>query len=170
MRQEPLKDKPRWIALASRALTGVGALALVVMTLWTVVDVLTRYVLSKPLAGSIDLVEVTLVLVVFLALPECFRRGEQVTVDVVDHLAGPDALPWLKLLAALATIAFLGLLLYTGIQPLVDAWTFGDRKPDLPIPLFALLAVIELAIGVSLIVLLTQFFHHLRGALRREAP
>lgn len=41
------------VALMSRVLTGVGALALVVMTLWTVVDVITRYALSKPLKGSI---------------------------------------------------------------------------------------------------------------------
>lgn len=157
------------LAGASRLLTGVGALALVVMTLWTVVDVLTRYALSKPLSGSIDLVEVTLVLVVFLALPECFRRDEQVTVDVVDHVAPAGVVTVLQLLAAFATMLFLGLLGYTGIQPMVDAWNFGDRKPDLPIPIFTLLVAIELAIAVSLIVLVAKFFQQLRRAFGRDA-
>ena len=38
-------------------LTAVGGVALLVMTLWTVVDVATRYALAKPITGSVDLVE-----------------------------------------------------------------------------------------------------------------
>ena len=143
----------RLVESADRSLTGLGATALLLMTLWTVVDVLTRYVLARPLRGSIDLVESTLVLVVFLALPQCFRLDEQVTVDVVDHLVGQRTLAALKLLAALATMLFLLLLGVTGIRPLLDAWQFGDRKPDLPVPIFGLLGVIEVAIAVSVLVL-----------------
>ena len=155
---------------ASRFLTGVGALALAVMTLWTAVDVLTRYTLSKPLSGSIDLVECTLVLVVFLALPACFLRGEEITVDVVDHMAPVRAVQWLKLLGAFATLLFLLLLGYTGIQPMLDAWQFGDRKPDLPVPIFALLAVIETSIAASIAVLAGKFLNQLRRVLSRVAP
>ncbi len=158
------------IGVFSQTLTGVGALALLVMTMWTVVDVITRYALSKPLRGSIDLVEVTLVLVVFMALPECFRRDEQVTVDVIDHMAGDSTVSVLKLLAAFANLLFLGLLGYTGIRPMLDAWNFGDRKPDLPIPIFTLLGAIEVAIMVSLVVLVVKFSQQLKRAFRRESP
>ena len=157
------------IDLASRFLTGVGALALIVMTLWTVVDVITRYALSKPLSGSIDLVESTLVLVVFLALPACFLRDEQITVDVFDHVAPPRVVDGLKLLGAFATMLFLVLLGYTGIQPMVDAWQFGDRKPDLPVPIFVLLGVIEVAIAASVAVLVGKFIVQVRRVLSRDA-
>lgn len=157
------------VALMSRVLTGVGALALVVMTLWTVVDVITRYALSKPLKGSIDLVESTLVLVVFLALPACFLRDEQVTVDVFDHVAPPRVVEGLKLLGAFATMLFLLLLGYTGLQPMLDAWQFGDQKPDLPIPIYALLGVIEVAIVASVVVLVGKFLIQMRRVLSREA-
>ena len=156
------------IALGSQGLTVVGATALVVMTVWTVVDVLTRYLLAKPLRGSIDLVEVMLVLVVFLALPACFTRDEQITVDVVDHMVSPRIQHVLQLFAALATLVFLGLLGYTGLQPLLDAWTFGDRKPDLPMPIFVLLGAIEVAIAVSIIVLAGKFVAQLRRVCTRE--
>ncbi|WP_372656499.1 TRAP transporter small permease [Hydrogenophaga sp.] len=154
---------------ASRLLTGVAGIALLVMTLWTVVDVLTRYLLSKPLQGSIDLVESTLVLVVFLALPECFRREEQVVVDVVDHLIPAPAVEYLKLFAAVATLLFLVVLGYTGMQPLLDAWQFGDRKPDLPVPIFALLGVIQVAIAVSVVVLGRKLFVQLKRVVQGGA-
>ena len=88
----------------------IGGLALATMTLWTVTDVITRNLLAKPLKGSIDLVEATLVLVVFLALPECFRHDEQVTVDVFDHMAGERIVGLLKLFGSFATLLFLSLL------------------------------------------------------------
>lgn len=153
---------------ASRLLTWVGGLALVLMTMWTVVDIVTRYALAKPLRGSIDLVEATLVLVVFLALPECFARDEQVTVDVMDHMAGARLVGWLKLFAAFATLVFLLLLGYTGIQPLLDAFRFGDRKPDLPIPIFALLGAIQVAIGLSVIVLVGKLSLHAQRVFKGD--
>lgn len=152
---------------ASRLLSWCGALALLVMTLWTVTDVATRYALATPIRGSIDLVEATLVLVVFLALPECFRHDEQVTVDVVDHFAGARAAAVLKLIGAFATMLFLVLLLYTGIQPFLDALRFGDRKPDLPIPISFLLGTIEIAMALSIMVLAGKFVLHLRLVFQR---
>lgn len=155
---------------ASRLLTWIGSLALLVMTLWTVTDVATRFFLARPLSGSIDLVEATLVLVVFLALPGCFMRDEQVTVDVVDHVVGKRAVALLKLFAAFATMAFLIVLGFTGLQPLLDAWRFADRKPDLPIPIWTLLAVIEVAITLSIVVLVGKFAIELRRVFARTAP
>ena len=141
------------IPATARFFSGIGSLALLVMTLWTVVDVATRYMLAKPLRGSIDLVEATLVMVVFLALPECFRRDEQITVDVLDHLVSERTIELLKLLAGTATLVFLALLCWTGIQPTLDAARFGDHKPDLPIPIAALLGIIEVALAVSVVVM-----------------
>ena len=157
----------RWSGpqLLCGALLAVAVAALVVMTAGTVLDVFTRYAVKSPLRGMIDLVESTLVLVVFLALPECFRRHEQVTVDVVDHLWGARTVAVLKLVGALASLAFLALLAYTGVQPFLDALKFGDRKPDLPVPIFMLLGAIELALVASMVVVLTQ----LRGLMRRIA-
>ena len=151
-------NSDRALGVVTRWLTAIGGLALLTMAVWTVVDIITRYAFAKPIRGSIDLVESALVLVVFLALPECFYRDEQITVDVVDHIAGPRTVAGLKLLGSLCTLAFLILLGYTGIQPTLDAFQFGDRKPDLSIPIFGLLGVIEMAILASIVILAGKFF------------
>lgn len=149
-------------------LAGAASIALLVMLVWTIADIVTRYALARPLRGSIDLVESTLVLVVFLALPECFRREEQVTVDVLDHVVGDKAVGYLKLFAACASMLFSGLLGYTGVQPFLDALRFGDRKPELPIAIFTLLGAIELALAVSIVILIGKFVAQFRRVLARE--
>lgn len=163
-------NSDRTLGAVSRGLTAIGGVALLTMALWTVVDIITRYAFAKPIRGSIDLVESALVLVVFLALPECFYRDEQITVDVVDHVAGARTVAGLKLLGSLCTLVFLILLGCTGIQPTLDAFQFGDRKPDLPIPIFALLAVIEMAILASIVILASKFFTQVGRALQGDTP
>lgn len=152
-----------------RLLTIGGALALAVMVLWTMVDIGARLAFNKPLHGTLDLVEVTLVLVAFLALPECFRRDEQIKVDLFDTMVRPRTLAAMRLTGEIATLAFLALLAVTLIQPLVDAYRFGDQKPDLPVPIFLLLLAIELALVVSVFVVLGRAVGQVRAFPRTAA-
>lgn len=151
----------------ARILTLCGAVALAVMLLWTMLDIGSRLAFSRPIHGTLDLVEVTLVLVAFLALPECFRRDEQIKVDVFDSMVGPRRLRIIILIGEIATLAFLGLLAATLLQPLADAYRFGDQKPDLPVPIWTLLAAIEVALVVSMLVVLGRVGSQLRATLRR---
>jgi TRAP-type C4-dicarboxylate transport system permease small subunit len=152
-----------------RLLTIAGALALAVMVLWTMVDIGARIIFNKPLHGTLDLVEVTLVLVAFLALPECFRRDEQIKVDLFDTMVRPRTLAAMQLAGEIATLAFLALLAATLLQPLTDAYRFGDQKPDLPVPIYLLLLAIELALVVSVFVVLGRIIGQVRAFLRAAA-
>lgn len=151
----------------ARILTLCGAVALAVMLFWTMLDIGGRLAFNRPIPGTLDLVEVTLVLVAFLALPECFRRDEQIKVDVFDAMLAPRRLALLILLGEIATLAFLALLAATLLQPLADAYRFGDRKPDLPVPIWTLLLAIELALVASMLVVLRRVGAQLRAILRQ---
>jgi len=152
-----------------RLLTIAGALALAVMVLWTMIDIGARLAFNKPLHGTLDLVEVTLVLVAFLALPECFRRDEQIKVDLFDTMVRRRTLAAMRFAGEIATLAFLVLLAVTLIQPLADAYRFGDQKPDLPVPIFLLLLAIELALVVSVFVVLGRAVGQVRAFPRAAA-
>jgi TRAP-type C4-dicarboxylate transport system permease small subunit len=147
-------------------LTAAGALALAAMLLWTVTDISLRLALNSPLHGVIDIVESALVLVAFLALPQCFERDEQIKVDIFDHVVSPFVLSMLRLLGELATLAFLVLLAVTVLQPLADAYRFGDMKADVRIPIFVLLAAIEAALVVSSLVVLVRVVSQVRAIVR----
>jgi TRAP-type C4-dicarboxylate transport system permease small subunit len=157
-----------------RLLTAAGSVALAVMLLWTMVDIGARLAFNRPLHGTLDLVEVMLVLVAFLALPDCFRRDEQIKVDLFDVAAGARGLALMRLAGEVATLAFLALLAFTLFGPMADAYRFGDEKPDLPVPIFALLLAIELALVVSIFVVAQRSVQQLRtfprgGAIAADA-
>jgi TRAP-type C4-dicarboxylate transport system permease small subunit len=101
------------------------------MMLVTVVDVVLRSLFKYPIFGTFDLVELFLVALIFLGLPETFRREEHVVVDVIDHLVAPRAVAWLRVLAALLAVTLLGLMLWHSVAPAYDTWRFGDRTLDL---------------------------------------
>lgn len=150
-----------------RLLTAAGTLALAVMLFGSIIDVVMRLFFRHPLHGTIDLVEVTVALVAFLALPECFRHDEQIKVDVLDTTVGPRGVAMLRLFGEVATLAFLLLLAWTLVTPLADAYRFGDRKADLPVPIYLLLLAIEISLLVSLVVVAARVVTQARG---RQAP
>jgi len=139
---------------ASRALLYAGTIALVVMMLATTADVILRAAVNKPIRGVVDAVEITMLLVVFLGLPDAFLRGEQITVDVVDHLVSPRFLAVLKVVGAVLSTLFLALLAINLVPPLLDAYRFGDRKADLPVPLYPLVALVLVCLVTSFVAML----------------
>lgn len=139
---------------ASRLLLYAGTVALAIMMLATTADVVLRATINRPIRGVVDAVEITMLLVVFLGLPDAFLRGEQVTVDVIDHLVPPCVLAVLKVAGAVLSTVFLALLAVNLVQPLIDAYRFGDRKADLPVPLYPLIALVLVCLATSFLAML----------------
>ena len=132
------------------------------MMLVTVADVVLRSLFSSPVFGTFDLVELFLVALIFLGLPETFRREEHVVVDVVDHLAPVRAVARLRVLAAALAAVLLGLMLWRSIAPAYDTWRFGDRTLDLSIPRFVHWLPILLGTAAALLVALMMLARAVR--------
>lgn len=152
-----------------RLLTGVGAASLMAMMLWTIADVALRATLHRALDGTVAVVETLLVLVAFFALADCMARDEMIRVDILDNTVGKRTLGVLKLLGDVATLAFLGLLVATLLTPLADAWRFGDVKPDLAVPIWALILAIEVSLAAAAVVVALRIGRTVAARLRRAA-
>ena len=81
LNQHSEKGVVKWLPLSLNLLAG-GALLL--MMIITCIDVIGRYFLNKPLVGSVEIIEVLLGLMIFMALPVISWRNEQVVVDILD--------------------------------------------------------------------------------------
>lgn len=80
------------IAAVARQLCDVlVALLLFLMMAVTVVDVLGRYVVNRPLEGSTEITRYLLVLVIFVALPMVTARRAHISISLVDKAFGPRA-------------------------------------------------------------------------------
>ena len=96
-----------------RAATGVavlGGLVLFALTLLTVISVLGRAVLSAPIPGDFELVELGMAVAIFSFLPYCQMVRGNVIVDLFTTRASPRAR---------ALLDAIGNLLYTTIAALL---------------------------------------------------
>lgn len=79
-----LKQKAeKWLHNISRALNWVAMVVLVAMVLTVTVDVGGHYLFKRPLTGSLDFVELMMVIVVFCGLGYCAALEGNVRVDVI---------------------------------------------------------------------------------------
>jgi TRAP-type transport system small permease protein len=116
----------------------ISAVALVVMMMVTVADVFLRYLFNNPIRGSYDLVECTLCIFVFHGLAACFLDRKNIVIDVLDHFVSERPLAILIRVADILSIACLLLIAWAMTTPALQAWSYGDRKIDLNLPIWIL--------------------------------
>lgn len=73
----------RAVRLAEGLLGGIVGVLLMAMMLITVVDVIGRYALRQPVPGAYELVELTLAVVIFMALPLVCLKDEHIAVTLL---------------------------------------------------------------------------------------
>jgi TRAP-type transport system small permease protein len=155
------------IGVMARFMTLLSVVALIVMMASTSWDVVARATINRPLHGVVEIVEIMVMLVAFLGLPEVFLRDENVKVDLVDTILSARLLAWVRIVAMLLSLTFLGLLAWNLIPPMVDAYRFGDIKPDLMMPLYPLYAAVFVSILASVLTATLVIFQEFGGGTAR---
>lgn len=138
--------------------SAVAAAALLIMVLAVVADVAMANLFNRPISGTFDLVESTLVVLVFMGFPATFLRGAHIAVDVVDHFVSPATVARLKLVAAAVSLLFLLFFAWKMVAPALDAFKFGERKQELGLPLWVLWVPMILGFVLSAVALLAVVF------------
>jgi TRAP-type C4-dicarboxylate transport system permease small subunit len=138
--------------LLAGAIDGLAVLSGIVLALMALavgVDVLLRNAFRLPITGVFDFIEAGQVLVVFAGLPKIFLEGANITVDLIDRVLGAAGIARLKAAAGLLAALFMALLLYAVFEPTASAWSSGERKPELGLPVYVLWIVMLLGIAAS---------------------
>lgn len=154
------------IHAAARYLTRAAALFLVAMGLITVVDIPLRWPFNFPIHGTFDLVELFLVAMVYLAIPETFLREEHIVVGLIDHVTGPRMRAIMKAIASGLALALLVLMEINMIEPAYDMYEFGDETKDLEIPKIVHWLPILLGIACSILALALLFVRDVGRVVR----
>lgn len=93
---------------ALRILALASGLILIFVMVYTVADVVMRYVFNRPFSGSVEVTEFAMALIVFLALPYTGWAGAHISVDLFEKFLDR---PWLRYLPSV--ISFAGAALFT---------------------------------------------------------
>jgi TRAP-type C4-dicarboxylate transport system permease small subunit len=83
-------------------------------------QILTRFVFEQPAEWTEVLIRFFLIWMVFMGIPEAFRLGSMVSIDLLHRLAPPRFQRFLDGLTALVTLALLAVIIWYG-------WDYAQR-------------------------------------------
>jgi TRAP-type C4-dicarboxylate transport system permease small subunit len=115
-------EKPR-----ADALLGVPASAiLLAMMLLTVVDVVARYVFSRPVRGAFEVTELMLVVLIFAGLPLVSFAEEHAVMDFIDRVTGPRTRHGLRRVVEALNAGFMVGVAWLMWRKADRIWAYGD--------------------------------------------
>lgn len=156
----PTAAMPRWLECILNAIV-----ALVIFSMMALIfaDVLLRYLFNAPIAGSFEIVQFQLALVIFAALPLVSASEEHIVVSLFDGVFRGAIRRIQRVGVSLVSIAALGLIAWLMVLQGRTALRYGKVTGYLELPLAGLdFAMAALAL-VTLLVQTALLWHRLRG-------
>jgi TRAP-type C4-dicarboxylate transport system permease small subunit len=123
----------RWKRRADALLGVVASAILFAMMVLTVVDVVARYVFSRPLRGAFEVTELMLLVLIFAGLPLVSFSDEHATMDFIDRILGSRSQRWLERAVQLTNAAFMFLLMWLVWGKADRIWAYRDSTDVLRI-------------------------------------
>lgn len=148
---------------------GVAGCMLAMMGL-TVLDVAARKLLGTSVRGSVEVIELLMLGVVFAGLPLVSLKGEHILFDMLDNLLPRSLLKLQSLISNLACALLLagaGLLVLQRARRTID---LGDVTPALAIGIGKFQFAIGLLLFATAAVHLLLLFGRDRGTVNEAAP
>jgi TRAP-type C4-dicarboxylate transport system permease small subunit len=149
-----------------RILALAGGVVLLVLMLFTDLDIFLRFVFNNPFSGSVEFTEYMMAAIVFLSIAYCGWTGGHISVDLLDKLLNR---PSLRLLPAI--MSFVGAALFAAIawQSTRETITTIDQVSNmLQWPHYPFRFTVAFGSAVFALVMLIQGVQALRRAPGRE--
>jgi TRAP-type C4-dicarboxylate transport system permease small subunit len=112
--------------------------------------------------GVVDVMELSLVGLIFFAMPGIFFRDENVTVDVIDQIVSRRARVALRFFGLALTLVFLVMMMVQMIPPAVDKWNFSEVTMTLSINRFIHWIPIIFGFAVSIVATVCVLLYYAR--------
>lgn len=141
---------------AGHALGALSAVALVIMMSVTFIGVVMRYAFNAPILGVNEMMELSSVALVMLAMPYATQAQVHVRVDVLDKAIGKYARYFGDLMTRAVSSYVLFVLVQRAWLRFTAALQYGDATNMLKAPLWPFYGLIVLGMSLFILVLLLQ--------------
>ena len=143
----------RWSDWVAKALLAFAATLAFLLSFLVVADVVGRAVFSSPVKGTPEIVSMSIVIICFLQASYAIRSGGMLHVDVIPALLPPRLREALGALGCLLGVAFFGVVLYGGLEPLAHAWSANEYEGEgaLRVPTWPARLAVLLGAGLEVI-------------------
>jgi len=148
---------------------GLAVACVVIVFVWVVfvfVDVIGRYVFNRPIAGSLDIGEIVLVVMVFFGLAYTQLHKAHIRIDVISSRLSPRGTVIVEVATYIICIAVAAVLIWQGIVSSLRFAQINEVTGLFRIPVAPIVAVIPFSCFLFLVVLLRDLLTNIVEGLK----
>ena len=131
------------------------------------VDVTLRYCFSSPIAGSVELVELMMVVVVFLAVAYTASRKGHVAIELIVSRFPKRVQAIIDIFTYFLSLGLVALIIWRSVVRANYVWLESHTSAVLSIPIYPFVFIIALGCALLAVVLLANFIDALARAVRK---
>lgn len=143
----------------------LAAFAIFALMCLGVAQIALRTVFNSPLAGYIDLVELSMASMAFLGAAYCQRMGAHIRMDLLIGRLKGRSLWIVESLGLIVALIIIGVLIQNGWGHFLRSFTLGDTTIDAEYPVWPSKLLVPIAFGLWWIRLAIQLLGSLRLAV-----
>jgi TRAP-type mannitol/chloroaromatic compound transport system permease small subunit len=134
-----------------------------------VFQVFGRKLISMPVPGYVDVIEMLMTIFAFVCISYTQRLGGHVRMEIILGRLKGRLLYGVELFGTAVAIAIILILMYFGYEHFLRAWSIGDSTIDLQFPIWPSKLLVPFAFALLTIRLVVQFFGFLRLFMNPDA-
>lgn len=146
----------------------VAAFAILLLMLLGTSQIFLRSVFNSPIAGYIDLVELSMASMAFLGAAYCQRLGAHIRMELLIGKLQGRALWFAEILGTLAALGIIAVLIWYSWGHFLRAFQLGDTTIDAEYPVWPSKLLVPIAFSFWFLRLLVQLFGSLRLFMKPE--
>ena len=146
----------------------IAGIALIGIMLFTVVDVLLRYFVSKPIIGGMEIVENMMLVLCFFAIPFCGLQRRHVKVDIMVGKFKPVKQGIVKIFVCIVSLVLLIPATIIYIPEAIEVFKLREVSEILSIPEFPFYIVIFISFLLSTIVVISELVITIQNLRKKE--
>ena len=144
-----------------------GSIGLIAMMLLITIDVFGRFLFSKPVVGSYEIVEFLMIVVIFLGIPYGQVRKQHVNVELFAQILKGRARAVLDSITYFLSFAIFLMITYASVKQTLNIWEAKQSSLVLLIPQWPIMAVMALGVALFTSVLFLDMLRNLLKAIRK---
>jgi TRAP-type C4-dicarboxylate transport system permease small subunit len=134
----------------------VASVAVLAIMLLGAADIVATW-LKFPIPGAHELIQVLMVLVIFLALPDVEARRQHIAVDMFYQRFSPAVRRVLDIVNNLLSLLFYGAMGWQGWKMFRESWSISEYAPGvIPFPIYPSKALFAFGVTFTCLVILVN--------------
>jgi TRAP-type C4-dicarboxylate transport system permease small subunit len=139
----------------------IGAVALTVMMMLTVVDVIGRF-FKSPIFGSVELVGFLATIVVAAALPYTYKMDGHVGVEILVRLLPDKPQIWIDIVTRTLTLVLFILITWQMFLYADDIQHTGEVSMNLEFPIYYIVYLLSFALLIFTVMIVEMIFQDIQ--------